>query len=76
LRRACGNVTRPVLATICSSCPDSGLHCGCWVWSATPDETARAYTQFVLLRELVSDLDDEQLDTLLTHARGDAERFG
>ena len=33
-----------------------------------PDETATAYTQFVLLRELVSDLDDEQLRTLLAAA--------
>jgi hypothetical protein len=41
-----------------------------------PDETARAYTQFVLLRELVRDLDDEQLSMLLTQARDDAERVG
>lgn len=33
-----------------------------------PDETAAAYTQFVLLRELVSDLDGEQLSTLLAAA--------
>jgi hypothetical protein len=33
-----------------------------------PDETATAYTQFVLLRELVSDLDDEQLRALLAAA--------
>jgi hypothetical protein len=39
-----------------------------------PDETVRAYTQFVLLRELVSDLDDEQLGMLLAQARDGAER--
>ncbi len=33
-----------------------------------PDETATAYTQFVLLRALVSGLDDEQLITLLSAA--------
>jgi hypothetical protein len=41
-----------------------------------PDETATACTQFVLLRELVSDLDGDQLSTLLAGARDDAERVG
>jgi hypothetical protein len=41
-----------------------------------PDQTATAYTQFVLLRELVSDLDGDQLSTLLAGARDDAERTG
>jgi hypothetical protein len=41
-----------------------------------PDETAGAYTQFVLLQELISDLDDEQLSMLLAQARDDAERIG
>jgi hypothetical protein len=41
-----------------------------------PDETATAYTQFILLRELVSDLDGDQLSALLAGARDDAERVG
>jgi len=41
-----------------------------------PDETATAYTQFVLLRELVSDLDGDQLSALLAGTRDDAERTG
>jgi hypothetical protein len=38
-------------------------------------ETATAYTQFLLLRELVSDLDGERLDVLLTRAQDDADRW-
>ena len=38
-------------------------------------ETARAYAQFMLLSVLVSDLDDDQLNTLLAQARDDADRW-
>jgi hypothetical protein len=41
-----------------------------------PDENATAYAQFVLLRELISDLDGDQLSALLAGARDDAERVG
>lgn len=37
-------------------------------------ETASAYAQFMLLSELVSDLDDEQLSALLARAGDDTER--
>jgi hypothetical protein len=39
------------------------------------DETAKAYTQFMLLEDLVSSLDDQRLDMLLGKARDDADRW-
>jgi hypothetical protein len=65
------SVLSPTLAEqlILSALRNAPLH-------GQPDETAMAYTQFVLLRELVSDLDDEQLSMLLAQARDGAERVG
>jgi hypothetical protein len=39
------------------------------------DETAKAYTQFMLLEDLASSLDDQQLDMLLDKARHDADQW-
>lgn len=43
--------------------------------SVRSGETARASAQFALLSVLVGDLDDDQLNTLLTRARDDADRW-
>jgi hypothetical protein len=43
--------------------------------SSQADETAVAYLQFVLLKDLTSGLDDEQLRTLLAAARDDANQW-
>jgi hypothetical protein len=39
------------------------------------DEVAKAYTQFMLLKDIASDLDDQQLEMLLTKAQDDADRW-
>jgi hypothetical protein len=39
------------------------------------DEVAKAYTQFMLLKDIASGLDDQQLEMLLTRARYDADRW-
>ena len=39
------------------------------------DETAKAYTQFIPLKDLANSLDDQQLDMLLGKARDDADRW-
>jgi hypothetical protein len=39
------------------------------------DEVAKAYTQFILLKDIASDLDDQQLEKLLTKAQDDADRW-
>jgi hypothetical protein len=39
------------------------------------DEAAKAYTQFLLLKDLASSLDDQRLDMLLGKARDDAGRW-
>jgi hypothetical protein len=39
------------------------------------DEVAKAYTQFMLLKDIASDLDDQQLEMLLIKAQDDADRW-
>ena len=43
--------------------------------SAQADETAKAYTQFTLMRSLVSDLGDGRLSLLLAQARDSANQW-
>jgi hypothetical protein len=43
--------------------------------SVQADEIAKAYTQFTLMKTLVSDLDDERLSLLLAQAQDDANQW-
>ena len=39
------------------------------------EEVAKAYTQFMLLKDIADGLDDQQLEMLLTKAQDDADRW-